>query len=200
VGQRLGCPVFCVCGRRGVWASQPSRRWLAAQRGMGACGTRPVSGRPQGDLLTLAPLRGLILFRARGSRRSRVLRSKGACRARLTSGGPRGNLLTPISLRGSILFRARGSHCSRVLRGKGACRARLTSSGPRGNHLTPMSLRGLNLSRARSSCRSRLPLALQGTGALNAPQQRLRFSRRRRAFLGVAAVRASVVGGVGRRT
>jgi hypothetical protein len=65
-----------------------------------------------------------------------------------------------------------------------------------GGPLTSMSLRGLSLSRARGSPRSRVLLAWQGTGSLNASQSRLRFLQRGRAFLGAAAVRAHVVGGV----
>jgi hypothetical protein len=167
-GRRLGGPVFCVCGRRGVWASQPSRRWSAAQHGMGACGTCSISGGPRATFSRLCRFRGLILFRARGSCRSRVLRGKGARGSCFASSGPRGDLLTPMSLRGLNLSRARGSLHSRVLRGKGARGACFASSGPRGDLLTPMSLRGLNLPRARGSLRSRVLLVLQGTGSLNA--------------------------------
>jgi hypothetical protein len=65
-----------------------------------------------------------------------------------------------------------------------------------GGLLTPMSLRGLPLSRARGSPRSRVLLAWQGTGSLNASQSRLRFLQCGRAFLGAAAASARVVGGV----
>jgi hypothetical protein len=61
-----------------------------------------------------------------------------------------------------------------------------------GDLLTSMSLRGLPLSRARGSPRSRVLLAWQGTGSLNASQSRLRFLQRGRAFLGAAAARARV--------
>jgi hypothetical protein len=44
-----------------------------------------------------------------------------------------------------------------------------------GGLLTPISHRGLSLSRARGSPRSRVLLAWQGTGSLNASQSRLRF-------------------------
>jgi hypothetical protein len=49
-GRAWTAPSFCVCGRRGVWASQLSRRWLAAQRGMGACGACFTSSRPWATL------------------------------------------------------------------------------------------------------------------------------------------------------
>jgi hypothetical protein len=55
---------------------------------------------------------------------------------------------------------------------------------------------GLPLSRARGSPRSRVLLAWQGTRSLNASQSRLRFLQRGRVFLGAAAARARVVGGV----
>jgi hypothetical protein len=66
-----GRPRLFVCGRRGVWASQPSRRWLVAQR--------------------MCPLffRELTPSRARGSFRSRVLRSMGTRGACFTSSRPR---------------------------------------------------------------------------------------------------------------
>jgi hypothetical protein len=112
-----------------------------------------------------ASFRGLISFRARGSRRSRVLRGMGARGARFASDGPRGDLLTPMSLRGLISFRGRGPCRSRVLRGMGARGARFASNGPRGDLLTPMSLRGLTPSRARGSHRSRVR---RGMGARDA--------------------------------
>jgi hypothetical protein len=65
-----------------------------------------------------------------------------------------------------------------------------------GGLLTSMSLRGLLSSRARGSPRSRVLLAWQGTGSLNASQSRLGFLQRGRAFLGAVAARARVVGGV----
>jgi hypothetical protein len=65
-----------------------------------------------------------------------------------------------------------------------------------GGLLTPISHRGLSLSRAGGSPRSRVLLAWQGTGSLNASQSRPRFLQRGRAFLGAAAARACVVGGV----
>jgi hypothetical protein len=165
----LGGPVFCVCGRRGVWAGQPPRRWSVAQRGMGACACFVSSG-PRATFSRLCPFRELILSRARGSCRSRVLHGMGARGARFASDGPRGDLLTPMSLRGLTSSRARGSRRSRVLRGMGARDACFVSSGPQGDLLTPGPLRGLNLSRAGSPCRSRVLLALQGTGPLNAPE------------------------------
>jgi hypothetical protein len=65
-----------------------------------------------------------------------------------------------------------------------------------GGLLTSISHRGLSLSRAGGSPRSRVLLAWKGTGSLNASQSRLRFLQRGRAFLGAAAARARVVGGV----
>jgi hypothetical protein len=65
-----------------------------------------------------------------------------------------------------------------------------------GGLLTSISHRGLPLSRARGSSRSRVLLAWQGTRSLNASQSRLRFLQRGRVFLGAAAARARVVGGV----
>jgi hypothetical protein len=65
-----------------------------------------------------------------------------------------------------------------------------------GGLLTPISHRGLSLSRAGGSPRSRVLLAWQGTGSLNASQSRLRFLQRGRAFLGAAAAHARVVGGM----
>jgi hypothetical protein len=59
-----------------------------------------------------------------------------------------------------------------------------------GGLLTSMSLRGLPLSRARGSPRSRVLLAWQGTGSLNASQSRLWFLQRGCVFLGAAAARA----------
>jgi hypothetical protein len=59
-----------------------------------------------------------------------------------------------------------------------------------GGLLTSMSLRGLPLSRARGSPRSRVLLAWQGTGSLNALLSRQRLLQRGRAFLGAAAARA----------
>jgi hypothetical protein len=75
-------PSFHVCGRRGVWASQPSRCWLVAQRGMGTCGACFTSSRPWRPSHARALFRGLMLSRAGGSCRSRVLRgmgTRGAC-------------------------------------------------------------------------------------------------------------------------
>jgi hypothetical protein len=65
-----------------------------------------------------------------------------------------------------------------------------------GSPLTPISHRGLFLSRAGGPPRSRVLLAWQGTRSLNASQSRLRFLQRGRVFLGAAAARARVVGGV----
>jgi hypothetical protein len=65
-----------------------------------------------------------------------------------------------------------------------------------GDLLTSISHRGLPLSRARGSPRSRVLLAWQGTRSLKASQSRLRFLQRGRVFLGAAAARARVVGGV----
>jgi hypothetical protein len=62
--------------------------------------------------------------------------------------------------------------------------------------LTSISHRGSFLFRARGSPRSRVLLAWQGTQSFNASQSRLRFLQRGRAFLGAAAARARVVGGV----
>jgi hypothetical protein len=55
-GGAWAAPSFRVCGRRGVWASQLSRRWLIAQRGMGACGVRFTSSRPWATLSRACPL------------------------------------------------------------------------------------------------------------------------------------------------
>jgi hypothetical protein len=103
----------------------------------------------------LCPLRRLILSRARGSCRSRVLRGMGARDARFISGGLLGDLLTLVPMRGLTLSRARGSCRSEVLRGMGARDSCLVSGRPRGDLLTLVPMRGLTLSRARGSCRSR---------------------------------------------
>jgi hypothetical protein len=63
----------------------------------------------------LCPFKRLILSRARGSHRSRVLCGMGARDARFVSGGPRGDLLTLVPARGLNLSRARNPCRSRVL-------------------------------------------------------------------------------------
>jgi hypothetical protein len=100
-GRAWTAPSFRVCGRRGVWASQPSRCWLLVQRGMGACGARFTSSRPWATLLTRVPSRrGLTLSRAGGSLRSRVLHGMGARGCLLYIEQVPGDLLTSISHRG----------------------------------------------------------------------------------------------------
>jgi hypothetical protein len=64
-----------------------------------------------------------------------------------------------------------------------------------GGLLTPMSLRGLPLSRAKGSPRSRVLLAWQGTGSLNASQSMLPFCNAGAPFQALRP-RARVVGGV----
>jgi hypothetical protein len=166
----LGGPVFTFAAVEGSGRASPrgagqqhSVAWVLVVPALFQAG-------PGATFSRLCPFRGLILSRARGSHRSRVLRGMGARDSCFVSSGPRGDLLTPVPLRGLILSRARGSHRSRVLRGMGARDSCFVSSGPRGDLLTPVPLRGLILSRARSPCRSRVLLALQGTGPLNAPQ------------------------------
>jgi hypothetical protein len=216
-----GRPRLCVCGRRGVWASQPSRRWLVAQR--------------------MCPFfRELTSSRAKGSCRSRVLRGMGARGACFTSSRPRATFSRRYPIEGCYRLEPRARAA------RGFCVAwvpavpALLQAGPgRPSHadipsravivwsqglvplegfarhgcpqcllyfkqapgglLTPKSLRGLSLSRAGGPPRSRVLLAWQGTGSLNVSQSRLRFLQRGRAFLGAAAARARS-GRRGRRT
>jgi hypothetical protein len=65
-----------------------------------------------------------------------------------------------------------------------------------GDLLTLLSRRGLFLFRAGDSPRSRVLLAWQGTRAFKCLAVVAAVSQRGRAFLGVAAARARVVGGV----
>jgi hypothetical protein len=66
-----------------------------------------------------------------------------------------------------------------------------------GGLLTPISYRGLFFSRAGGSSRSRVLLAWQGTGSLNASQSRLRFfAAQARLFRRCGRARERVVGGV----
>jgi hypothetical protein len=167
---------------------------------MGACGARFVLKQVRGDLLMPVPFRGLKSSRARCSCRSRVLRGMGACGACSVSSRPRGDLLTPVPFRGLKLYRARGSCRSRVLRGMGACGARFVSKRAprRPSH-------ACTLSRAEViPSQGLVPLEgspyLARNRAIKCFTVEAVISRRGRAFLGVAAARACVVGGVGRRT
>jgi hypothetical protein len=184
-----------------------------------------------------ALFRELILSRARGSCRSRVLRGMGTRGARFTSSEPRATFSRRCPFEGCYrpeprARAARGfcvawvpavpallqagpgwpSHTDVPSRAvivwsqglaplegfawHGCPRCLLYFKQAPGGLLTPMSHRGLLSSRARGSPRSRVLLAWQGTGSLDASQSRLRFLQRGRAFLGAAAARARVVGGV----
>jgi hypothetical protein len=181
--------------------------------------------------------RELISFRARGSRRSRVLRGMGARGACFTSSRPRatfsrrcpsmvGNRLEPRvrAARGfcaawapvePALLQAGPGQPSRVdvpsraeivssqglvpLEGftwQGCPRCLLYFKQAPGDLLTPMSLRGLSLSRVRGSPRSMVLLAWQGKRAIKCLTVEAAALQCGRAFLGAAAARARVVGGV----
>jgi hypothetical protein len=183
-----------------------------------------------------ALFRELILSRARGSCRSRVLRGMGARGACFTSSRPWATFSRRCPFEGCYRLEpgaraARGFYAAWVpvvpallQAGPGRpshvdvpSRAVIVSSQglvplegftwhgcPRcllyikqapGGPLTPISLRGLFLSRARGSPRSRVLLAWQGTGSLNASQTRLRFCNAGAPFQALRP-RARVVGGV----
>jgi hypothetical protein len=113
--------------------------------------------------------------------------------------GPRGDLLTPVPFRGLKLSRARSPCCSRVLHGMGARDARFVSkrASRRPSH-------ACTLPRAEV-IPSQESVPLEGSPcfardrAIKCSTVEAAVLRRGRACLGVAAARARVVGGVGRR-
>jgi hypothetical protein len=117
----------------------------------------------------------------------------------LFQNGPRGDLLTPVPFRGLKISRARSPCRSRVLRGMGARNARFVSkrASRRPSH-------ACTLPRAEV-IPSQESVPLEGSPCF-ARDRAIKCSiveaavlRRGRAFLGVAAAHARVVGGVGRR-
>jgi hypothetical protein len=174
------------------------------------------SGRRETFSRTCPFFRELISFRARGSRRSRVLRGMGARGTCFTSSRPRATFSRRCPFEGCrrlepgaraargfcaawapvapALLQAGPGRPSRVdvpsraeiilsqelvpLEGftwHGCSWCLLYFKQAPGDLLTPMSLRGLSWSRVRGSPRSRVLLAWQGNGSLNALQSRPRL-------------------------
>jgi hypothetical protein len=129
-GGAWAAPSFRVCGRRGVWASQPSRCWLVAQRMcpffggidiVSSQGLVPLEGfawygyswcplyieLAPGGLLTPMSLRGLTSSGAKGSRRSRVLRGMGTRGACFTSSRSRATFSRRYPIEGCFRFEPR---------------------------------------------------------------------------------------------
>jgi hypothetical protein len=131
--------------------------------------------RAPGDLLTHVPLfRELISFRAGGSRRSRVLRGMGTRGACFTSSRLRAALSRRCPSMAEIVL-SRGLVPLEGFTWHGCPRSLLYFKQALGDPLTPMSLRGPFLSRVRGPPRSRVLLARQGNGSLNALQSRPRL-------------------------
>jgi hypothetical protein len=151
--------------------------------------------RAPGDLLTSMSLRGLSSSRARGSCRSRVLRGMGACGARFTSSEPRATFSRRCPFEG----------CHRLEPGARAARGFCTAWVP----AVPALLQAGPGRPSQADVPSRADIvSSQGFAPLEGSPCLARdrvikcltveaaVLQRRRAFLGVAAARARVVGGV----
>jgi hypothetical protein len=128
-----------------------------------------------GGLLTHVPFfRELTSSRARGSCRSRVLRGMAPAVPALLQAGPGRPSRVDVPSRAEIVM-SQGLVPLEGFAWHGCPRCLLYFKQAPGDLLTSMSLRGLTSSRARGSPRSRVLLAWQGNGSLNALQSRLRL-------------------------